>query len=649
MRRTMFFLSLLVVLGALSAADAQKQNPIADWPAYGRDAGGARFSPLTQIHRGNVGQLKVAWTYRTGAEDVNAAGKRNAAFESTPILVDGLLYLTTPYSRVIALDPTTGAERWTFDPQIALDRRYSEMTSRGVSAWPAATDGKKAARRIFVATLDARLIALDAATGKAIADFGENGQVDLSRDVRLVERSNYQVTSPPAVIGDLVVVGSAIGDNRGVELERGVVRAYDAVTGKLRWSFDPIPSGEKDPARKTWAGDSAAKTGAANAWSIISADPARDMVFIPTSSPSPDFYGGERKGDNRYANSVVAIKASTGKVVWHFQVVHHDLWDYDVASQPMLVNLKRSGKEIPAVVIGTKMGMLFVLDRRDGKPVFPIEERPVPQSDVPGEQSSATQPFPKLPRPLVPHQLKAEDAWGLSDKDRDYCREKIASLRNEGIYTPPSLKGTLAIPGNVGGMNWSGMSFDPTRNLLFVNTNVLPFEVKLIPRDEYDKMRETGATNRVKGEFGRQTGTPYAMYREPLMSPTGTPCIAPPWGKLTAVDLTSGEVRWDVPLGRIPQLALIGNKAAEYGSINLGGSMVTAGGLVFIAAGMDDKLRAFDAETGKVIWEGPLPASAQAAPMTYAVNGKQFVVICAGGHGKLGTKRGDSVVAFALP
>lgn len=652
MLRRMFFLSLLIVFGALSVADAQKQKLSGDWSAYGRDAGGLRFSPLDQINRGNIAKLKNAWTYRTGAEEVKAAGAKNAAFESTPILVDGLLYLTTPYSRVIALDPATGAEKWIFDPQIALDRRYSEQTSRGVSAWPAATDKKKASRRIFVATLDARLIALDAATGKTISDFGENGQVDLKRDVRFGKYNdyqNYQVTSPPAVIGNLVVVGSAIGDNGGVEMERGVVRAYDTVTGKLRWSFDPIPTAEKDPAHKTWAGESSTKTGAANAWSIISADAERDLVFIPTSSPSPDFYGGERKGDNRYANSVVAIKASTGKVVWHFQVVHHDLWDYDVPAQPMLINIKQQGKEIPAVVIGTKMGMLFVLDRRDGKPVFPIEERPVPKSDVPGEQASATQPFPKLPRPLVPHQLKAEDAWGLTDKDRAYCRDKIASLRNEGIYTPPSVKGTLAIPGNVGGMNWSGMSFDPTRNLLFVNTNVLPFEVKLIPRDEYNKMRETGATNRVKGEFGRQTGTPYAMYREPLMSPTGTPCIPPPWGKLTAVDMTTGEIRWDVPLGRIPQLALFGSKAAEYGSINLGGSMVTAGGLVFISAAMDEKLRAFDSETGKVIWEGQLPASAQAAPMTYSIDGKQFVVICAGGHGKLGTKRGDSVVAFALP
>ena len=272
-------------------------------------------------------------------------------------------------------------------------------------------------------------------------------------------------------------------------------------------------------------------------------------------------------------------KASTGKLVWHFQVVHHDLWDYDVASQPMLVDVRSGGRTIPAVVIGTKMGFLFVLDRRDGKPVFPVEERPVPKTDVPGEDSSATQPFPKLPRPLVPTQLRPEDAWGLNDKDREYCREQLASLRNEGIDTPPSLKGTLAIPGNGGGMNWSGMSSDPSRNMVFVNTNNLPFLVRLIPRDEYSKMRESGATNRFKGEFARQTGTPYAMYREPLLSPSGVPCIAPPWGRLTAVDLSTGDVRWEAPLGKVPALALLaGSKAAEYGSPNLGGSFATAGG-----------------------------------------------------------------------
>jgi quinoprotein glucose dehydrogenase len=628
------------------AAGAAKQE--SDWPAYGLDPGGSRYSPLSQINRGNVGQLKIAWTYRTGAADVKAVFAKQTAFEATPILVDGLLFLSTPYNRVIALDPATGTEKWTYDPQIKLDRSYSEKTSRGVSTWPAPNDKRKVARRIFAGTLDARLIALDAATGKPCADFGENGQVDLTRDVRMVERGNYQVTSPPAVIGDAIIVGSAIGDNRGVELERGVVRAYDARTGKLLWSWDPIPKNANDPARKTWDGESADRTGAANAWSIISTDAELGLVFVPTSSPSPDFYGGERKGDNRYANSVVALRAGTGAVVWHFQVVHHDLWDYDVASQPMLINLKRNGRDVPAVAVGTKMGMIFVLDRRSGKPIFPVEERPVPQTTVKGEQTSATQPFPTLPRPLVPHRFKPEDAWGLTDKDRDACREKIASLRSEGVYTPPSLEGTVAIPGNGGGMNWSGMSFDPVRQLLITNTNNLPFLVKLIPREEYNAMRETGAVNRFKGEFGRQTGAPYAMYREMLLSPGGTPCIAPPWGKLTAVDLKTGEIRWDAPLGRIPQLALF-PRSSEFGSPNLGGSTVTAGGLVFIAAAMDDKLRAFDVETGKVIWEGQLPASAQAAPMTYSVNGRQFVVICAGGHGNLGTKKGDHVVAFTLP
>ncbi|MFY9571976.1 MAG: pyrroloquinoline quinone-dependent dehydrogenase [Blastocatellia bacterium] len=592
--------------------------------------------------------LKVAWTYRTGAANVKGRSVNDAAFEATPIFVDGTLYLSTPFSRVIALDPEKGIERWSFDPKVDLTKGYSELTSRGVSTW---VDRKTSKRRIYVATIDARLIALDAATGESCKDFGLDGQIDLTRDVRLVDRGDYQVTSPPAVIGDLLIVGSSMGDNRGVELERGVVRAYDTRTGKLAWSWDPIPKDINDAARKTWQGESATRTGAANAWSIISVDSERNLVFVPTGSPSPDFYGGERKGNNEYANSVVALRATTGKAVWHFQVVHHDLWDYDVASQPMLITLTRGTRSIPAVAVGTKIGHIFILDRETGKPLFPVEERAVPKSAVPGEEASPTQPFPKIPAgiaPIVPQTLTEQDAFGLTPGDRDACRKLIRDARSEGLFTPPSLEGTIVFPGNAGGMNWSGMSYDPGRALLITNTNRIATLVKLIPREEYNKLRASGEGSRFKGEFGRQTGTPYAMYREHLRGPSGAPCNPPPWGALTAVDLKTGAVRWEVPLGTIAQLGML-PESKNWGSINLGGSMVTAGGLVFIAAAMDTYLRAFDVETGKEIWKAELPASAQATPMTYQVGGKQYLVICAGGHGKLGTKMGDHVVAFALP
>ena len=635
----------------LDAPRATTPPPDVSWSFYGGDAGGMRWSQLADITRANVAQLVPAWTISTkdlehklgdqGPQSGCAKCHRGSTkFEATPLMVEGTLYVSTPLNRVVALEAVSGKEVWRFDPKLKLNIDRNEgFVSRGVALW---SDPRSAApiacrRRVFFATVDARLFALDATDGRPCTTFGDTGMVRLDIGVGKVQVGQYGVTSPPVVAGEVVIVGSSIGDNRLVEMEHGTVRAFDVRTGALRWAWDPIPRAPETQGYDTWTPEGARKTGAANAWAPLSVDAERGLVFVPTGSASPDFFGGERAGANLFSNCVVALDAATGAVRWHFQIVHHDLWDYDVPSQPTLFDLKRNGRTIPAVAVATKMGFIYILDRENGRPLFPIEERAVPQSTVEGEASWATQPFPSTPalRLHPTAAIQERDVWGPTPVDRDACLKQFRGFRNEGIFTPPSLEGTIEYPFYGGGVNWGGATIDPVRQLLIVNHNRLPAWVKLRRRGPGD-------------ERANMRGTPYVMDRAVWVSPSGTPCVKGPWGMLTAVDLATGTIKWEHPLGITPRIPS-GSEAAKWGSPAAGGSLATAGGLVFIAAAQDEVLRAFDVDTGHELWQSKLPAGGQATPMSFRIAGTQYLVIAAGGHGDYGVTLSDKIVAYRLP
>ena len=644
-RLTKLFATLFIPLSAMTAATSIAAEPTVGTPPD------AKYSSLNQINAANVGQLELAWEFHTG--DVPPPKAMNAliAFEDQPSLIDGSLVICTTTRRILAVDPATGKKRWEFDPN---DPKVGMRKCRGVGHWvdPQAAEGAHCKSRILFGTADYRLLAIDARDGKACEDFGDRGSVKMPISKPEIFAGEVVAASKPAIVNGVAIVGSAVADNQRVDAPSGRVLAFDARSGKPLWQFDPLPRDPNDPAAKSWAKGTAEGFGGGNVWSSMAVDEALDMVYLPTTSPSGDFFGGDRVGDNNYSSSVVALKASTGQVAWHFQFVHHNVFDYDTPSEPLLIDWKLAdGSSVPALVQNNKTGLIFVFNRATGEPLVPIEERPVPQQGaVKGEVLAKTQPFPKGMPTLAPQGFSPDDAWGFTFVDKWLCKRKIEAFNYGPAFSPASLKGTIFSPSVGGGPNWGGGAYDPASGIMVVPSNRVPTIVKLIPTAEakIDKTQkiETGGPM----SFA-PTGSQYVYQVQPLLSPLMSPCSAPPWAALTAVDLANKKIVWEVPLGSIEKLLPVKppwKMDLDFGTPGAGGPLVTAGGLVFIGYTLDDSLRAFDLKSGKVLWKTDLPAAGTAIPMTYEVNGTQYVVIAAGGHSMYGSTLGDSVVAYKL-
>ncbi|MEP7240184.1 MAG: pyrroloquinoline quinone-dependent dehydrogenase [Devosia sp.] len=631
----------ILVAGAAFAQDTQPGATAGDgsqaWYTFAGQLNAQKYAAADQITPQNVDRVEVAWEVHTGdvSDGKDKAGPPASDWSATPLFVNDTIYVSTPFYRVFALEPDTGKVKWTFDSKVELkDPTQGELKTRGVSYWQAANPvaGEACQKIVYLGTPAGTLFAIDADSGKACADFGQNGVLDINRWNTVNGKWPLSILQPPTVFKDQLFIGWAGKDWAEAVQPPGSVFAVDAQTGKLNWKFDAIPP-DLDP-----------KTGTSNVWTSMSIDEKNNLLFLPVSSPSPDFFGGDRTAPMPLSTSVTAVDATSGKVMWSYQLVHHDIWDYDTNSAPVLFDLQQGGTTIPALIQSSKEGYLFVLNRLTGQPIFPINEQKVPQTDVAGEQTVATQPEPQVPVPTVPDTMP-EISPVADIASLGYCSRTLAGLRYDGRFTPPSLKGSIAFPATAGGVEWGGGALDPTTNTYVVNSSAVAQIYRLIPRDEYNKL-SSQPNGSEQGYFAME-GAPYGLQLQTFLNPMGMPCWKGPYGTLSSYDLNTGKLNWREPFGVVQKWGFY--MPESWGSVTIGSPVITKSGLIFIGASMDSRVRAIDLKSGKVLWQSLVDSPAVAEPAVYSYKGRQYVLFAVGGNSILEPKVADQLVAYALP